>query len=114
MNLYDAPVFLSGPALAAEVERMTFMPGWELSVFLDPFEGPVFRVVAKVPNSYSDEPVTLQINSRIPWQTSIEDFRLWCLWRCDQIMRHETREWFKIDGKPLYDPHDPVEPALRG
>jgi hypothetical protein len=111
MRLGDAPTFLTCDELAAELKRFEYKPGWDLSIFTDVWEGPVFRVTTYVPDAYHPENnVQLRINSRIPPMASAREFRHFVLWRLDQIERHECREWLRFDGKPLYDPHDPIEP----
>jgi hypothetical protein len=67
LRLDDAPTFLPHDEIAAHVARFTYRPGWKLSIFADPWEGPVFRVVAKVPDTYNPgETTELRINSRMP------------------------------------------------
>jgi hypothetical protein len=112
VRLEDAPSFLTHDELAAHVARFTHRPGWALSVFADPWEGPVFRVVAKVDNAYHPgEQVELRINSRMPPIPSVDYLMAWVQWRLTQIESHEAREWLRVDGGIVFDPHDPVEPA---
>lgn len=111
MRLADAPHFLSHLQLAAQINSYTYKPGWQLSVFHDVWEGSVLRIVADLPDAYhSSQTVQLRVNSRIPPMRSDLDFDHYVLWRLDQIERHECREWLRRNGKPLYDPHDPIEP----
>lgn len=111
MKLADAPRILDHAQLAAVLAEVTYRPGWTLSLYADPFEGPVFRVCADVPDTYHPgQTVQVRINSRVPWQTSRDGFLLWLLWRLDQVERHECREFFKVCGRPWFDPHDPIEP----
>jgi hypothetical protein len=112
MKLSEAPTVLTHDEIVREVARMSYRPGWVLSVFLDPFEGSCFRVVASVPNAYRpDEPTELRVNSRMPPLADLDALRVWVWHRLDLIERHECREWFKIDGRLVFDPHSPVEPA---
>lgn len=114
MDLADAPSFLSADQITALVARMSYRPGWALSVFIDPWEGPVFRVVADVDNAYDPGQRTeLRINSRIPPCRDAAALFDWVCWRLCQIEIHEAREFFRFDGAMLYDPHDPVEPMDR-
>jgi hypothetical protein len=111
MRLADVPRFLSYDELAYLVGRFEYKPGWRLSVYSDVWEGPVLRIVASLPDSYHpDETIELRINSRIPPMQTESDFAHYLLWRLDQIERHECRENLRLDGKILYDPHDPIEP----
>jgi hypothetical protein len=34
-----------------------------------------------------------------------ESLRLWMAWRLGRIESHEMREFFKVDGRPVFDPH---------
>lgn len=111
MDLADAPSFLSADQITALVARMSYRPGWELSVFIDPWEGPVFRVVAEIDNAYRPgETVELRINSRIPPCRDEDALIEWIMWRLLQIESHEAREFYRLDNAMIYDPHDPVEP----
>lgn len=110
--LRDAPTFLTFEQIRDEVARFTYRPGWHLSAFDDPFEGPCFYVVADVPNGYRpEETVELRIRSNIPPIPDPEYLAVWVWWRLDLIERHETREFLHRDGKPWSDPHDPIEPG---
>jgi len=78
-----------------------------LSVFADPWEGPVFRVVAKVENAYHPgETTELRINSRTPPIPSADDLMAWVQSRLIQIESHEAHEWFRVDGSIAFDPQD--------
>jgi hypothetical protein len=111
MELDDAPVYLTYEQLRSEIKRYTYRPGWELSVFLDPFEGPCLYLVSEVANADDpSEPVQLRIRSNIPPMTSPQKFAEWLQWRLMQVESHECREYLRRDGQALYDPHDPVEP----
>ena len=115
MNLADAPRFLTYEELRAEVDRYEYRAEWVLSVYLHPWEGPVMRVVAQVPNSYHPGEFTeLRVNSHIPPMASAEAFGHWLLWRLSQIESHEAREYLRRDGVVLVNPHDPIEPFEDG
>lgn len=93
--------------LAAALSVLSWHPGWTLSVVTDRWEGPVLRVEADTPNSYqSGETVHLDIRSHIPPMASVEQFHTWLAWRLGRIAIHESLEWLRRDGKPLFDPHD--------
>lgn len=112
MLLGEAPQFLSLTELQGEIARYSYRPGWVLQVFADPWEGPCLYVVADVLNGYHpDQAVELRIRSAIPPIPSREYFAVWLAWRLGQIESHESREYFQRDGKPVFDPHDPVEPG---
>lgn len=88
-------------------------PGWTLTIYTDPHEGPKLRARADVPDAYHPDRTTpLGINARIPTPLirSADDFYRWLLWRLMEVEAHETREYFHVHGKPYRDPHDPLEP----
>jgi hypothetical protein len=114
MRLDDAPRFLTYEELAREIARYTYRKGWDLSVFLDPWEGPCLYIVADVADGYHPErTVQLRIRSNIPPMADANAFGWWILWRVSQIESHEVREMLRRDGELLVDPHDPAEPIAR-
>lgn len=113
MDLATYPGMLPVEVLLDEVARMTYRPDWSLAVFVDPHEGPKLRITAKVEDGYHPgSMIELGINSRIPDIIETRDqFRRWVLWRLLEVEAHECREYFRVDGQPFRDPHDPLEPA---
>jgi len=112
MRLEDAPSYLTLEQLQAEIKRYTYRPGWQMSVFQDPFEGPCFYLLAHVQDAYNPtQTVPLGIRSNIPPMRTVEAFGEWLQWRLIQVEIHEAREYLRRDNKILYDPHDPCEPA---
>jgi hypothetical protein len=116
--LADMPRFMSVAQLDARVRSITYRPGWSLSVFVDPFEGPCLYVVVQVPDrTRPDQTIELRIRSNIPpiptdWSADGADYFDWWLWyRLDLIERHECREFYQRGGRPVFDPHEPVEPG---
>jgi hypothetical protein len=120
MLLSESPRFLTYEELAHELENYIYREGWSLSVFMDPWEGNCLYVVADVDNAYSPgDPVELRIRANIPPIPSAAYFAIWLQWRLSLIESHECREYFrrKVDGRPVFDPHDTCEPggkAARG
>lgn len=94
--------------LQAHLDRLSFQPGWAVEVYEGRFEGPHVRIAAVVANSYAaSEPVELDIHSMLPPMPSLDYFEVWLEWRLARVARHEVREWFKRDGRPVFDPHAP-------
>jgi hypothetical protein len=54
--------------------------------------------------------VEVRIRSLIPPMASRWEFERWLAWRLRLVEIHESREWFRRDGKPVFDPH--VDPDL--
>jgi hypothetical protein len=112
--LSECPRFLTYEELRAELENYRYRDGWSLSVFVDPWEGNCLYVVAEVDNAYSPgDPVELRIRSNIPPIPSAAYFAIWLQWRLSLIESHESREYFRRiqDGRPVFDPHQVVEPG---
>jgi hypothetical protein len=42
---------------------------------------------------------------------SVDYLAAWVQWRLIQIESHEAREWLRVDGAIVFEPHDPCEPA---
>jgi hypothetical protein len=112
MNLADAPTWLTPDTLIAEIGRYQYRPGWTLTVFIDPWEGPCLYVVADLVDGYHpDQTVQVRIRSAIPPIPTTDYFGHWLLWRLGMIESHECREYLRRDTKLLFDPHDPIEPS---
>lgn len=112
MNLADCPQMLPYADIEATVSRMAYRPGWSLSTFIDPHEGPKLRILASVPDGYHPgRSIDLGITARIPTLVrSRADLAEWVLWRLLEVEAHECREYFRIGGVLYRDPHDPIEP----
>jgi hypothetical protein len=81
-----------------------------------PMGRPYIYVKAVVPNAYNvREETTLYIKALIPtWVIPDQKHFLWWLQqRFIEMETHECLEFFKFDGKPLFDPHDPIEPVKK-
>ena len=103
--------------VAAVLRGVTYRPGWSFLLDDDPYEGLVLWIRAKVENSYRpEEPWDLAIATFVPLPVlhTPQDFLDWLLWRCLRIESHECREWLRVHGKPISDPHaERVAPDLR-
>lgn len=112
MNLADYPQMLPFADLVAMAREMRWRPGWHLSVFMDPHEGPKLRAVGSEPDGYHPgQVIALGISARIPSLVRTEaDFLEWVLWRLLEVDAHECREMFRYRGELVRDPHDPVVP----
>lgn len=112
MDLNDAPQLLAYATVAAEVDAYTYPPGWAVTTYVDPFEGPCLYVTALVADGYRDGgPLPLRIRVNLPPMPSVEYLAIWLWWRLDLVARHELREMFRRDGRPVFDPHDIIEPG---
>jgi hypothetical protein len=87
------------------LERCAYKPGWTWTLREDPWEGLFVRFLVEIEDSYGTGTLTLGIDSWLPPQVSEESLRLWMAWRLGRIESHEMREFFKVDGRPVFDPH---------
>lgn len=113
MKLDTWPTPLPTSTMKIVVSSMRWHPGWNFTVFEDPHEGPVLRIVTSAYNHYEPtRSIDLGINSRIPTCLihTIDDFQRWLLWRLEEIDSHECREALWFAGKIYRDPHDPFVP----
>lgn len=98
---------LSTPELRAILGDVTYLPGWELSVWEpDHYQGPYLTVITSTSDAANPaEEIELRIHSPIPPQGTRGDFLAWLLWRLKMIAIHEVLEWYRVDGRPWIDPH---------
>lgn len=115
MDLEQQPQPLSFGILQCLLGCVTYKKGFNFSLFQDEtMSRTVLYVRATVPNAYDlTKNTELFIRAIIPtWVIRTpEDFFLWIQQRLIEMEIHECLEFFRIDGKPLYNPHDPVEPT---
>lgn len=90
--------------ILAEIE---YKPGWKMALrHFDHLQGPTLCIFALVENSYQPkERIELRIYSQIPPMSDQSSFEQWLSWRLSQIEVHESMEWLRKGGKPLFDPH---------
>jgi hypothetical protein len=100
---------LSTEQIRTVLSRCSYKPGWSWEVHEDPWEGVYVRFLVDVPDSYGmGEHTTLGIDSWLAPQVSERSLHLWLAWRLGRIESHEMREWLKVDGRPVFDPHKQV------
>jgi hypothetical protein len=106
-----APVGRGVPvdAVAAEIARFTYRPGWTFTVYHDLWLGPMLFIVAPVTDGYNPgATIDLGIKTRIPTHV-LRDPEAWAgewlLWRLTEAEIHEAREMLRRDGQLVDDPH---------
>lgn len=95
--------------MEAHVNGLEYMPGWSMTIVSGELaqEGTQLRIRARVPNSYKPtEMVDLDIWTYVPPMPSPATFDWWLSWRLARIACHESSEWLRRDGKPIFDPHE--------
>lgn len=97
---------LSIQQIEEELKKITYKEGWKFFVYEGAFEGPHMRIEVTLPDSVNlGQDVPLKIETVISPCKTVEDFHLWLVKRLIRIESHETREWFKINGVPVFYPH---------
>lgn len=99
---------LTTAEVAAHLERITYLPGWTLAVRDGRHEGQHLTIGAVLPDAYHQgDLVTLDVHSALPPMRDLEALEEWLLWRLCRLQSHEVREWLRLDGVPVSDPHAP-------
>jgi hypothetical protein len=98
---------LSGLEIQAHLESLTYKPGWAWELHHDPWEGYYIRFLIDVPDSHGHQPMTLGISSWLPPMQNTDQLDLFMAWRIGRIESHESREFLKRAGRPVFDPHLP-------
>ena len=92
--------------IQAELARITYRPGWTFEAYQGPWEGQHLVIRAEVVNAFNPATtVTLDIHSMLPPIPDAAYLHRWLAWRLARIEVHEAREFFRVDGKPPFDPH---------
>ena len=101
---------LSVDEIRNHLSRISYKEGWQFEAHETEWEGPFVRILVEVPDTYNPgETTTLGINSIVSADTT-DELERWLIRRIIRIESHEAREFFKRDGKVLYDPHAEGEP----
>jgi hypothetical protein len=99
---------LTTAEIQAELERVTFMPGWTITAYQGRWEGQHLQITTQVPDAYDPaSTVTLDVHTFLPPIPDAEYLHDWITWRLARLAVHEVREFYRVDGKPAHDPHAP-------
>jgi hypothetical protein len=97
---------LSTTEIAEELERVSYKPGWSFEAYEDRWEGPHILIVVKAVSAYRPvETLDLGIRSALPPFAHPSDLHDWLMWRIGRIEMHELREFYRVDGRLVDDPH---------
>jgi hypothetical protein len=107
-HLRPALPMLSTAEIKAELERVTYKPGWVFTCYDGRWEGQHLAITAELPDATRPgESVTLDIHSSLPPIPDAAYLHAWLAWRLGRIENHEMREFFRVDGRAVFDPHAP-------
>lgn len=88
------------------LKKVSYKPGWAFECYDGRWEGQHLVITTEVPNSYNlKETVTLDVHSPLPPIPDVDYLNTWLMWRLQRIECHEMREFFKVDGAVVDDPH---------
>jgi hypothetical protein len=97
--------------LASLVERLTYKPRWDFELEdIDRGQGSkglTLRVLISEPDTYDPSSI-ISVVHYMPVPPAAYNERSWCRWLLDQIIlieRHETCEFFRVDGERPYAPN---------
>jgi hypothetical protein len=97
---------LTTTEVQAELDRITYKRHWTFRVYDGDYEGQHLVITASVPDAYNPGLMTtLDVHSPLPPMPDAAYLHLWILWRICRIESHEAREFFRVDGQPVSDPH---------
>lgn len=97
---------LTTAEIQTELDRVTYKPGWSFRVYDGRWEGQHIAITVCLPNSYrADEPLVLDVHSPMPPLRDTSHLHEWLMWRLGRIEIHELREFYRVDGVCVNDPH---------
>jgi hypothetical protein len=89
-----------------ELSRVTYKEGWAITVYDGDWEGQHIVIRTAVPDAYHPgQTTTLDVHSALPPMPDVEYLHRWILWRICRIESHEAREFYRVDGRLVADPH---------
>jgi len=97
---------LTTAEIQAHLEKVTYKPGWEFEVYDGRWEGQHMVIRTKVEDTYNPGTMTtLDVHSMLPPMRDTDALNEWLTWRLGRIEIHEMREFFKVEGKVVFNPH---------
>lgn len=96
---------------AAIVKRLTYRPGWTIEFYMEPAGSSVLRVGTVEPDAERPgaAPMPVVYTSSIkPADLARHDLTAFLRWVYGVFhlrVEHELREWLRLDGHPLIEPH---------
>lgn len=97
---------LSHAEVADVLDKVSYKPGWVLTIRYLPLQGTYLSIYVEMENSYKPgTTVPLRIHSPVPPMADEQALMTWLAWRINLVETHEVLEWLKLSGKPWIDPH---------
>jgi len=97
---------LTTQQIAAELARITYKNGWTFTVYDGQWEGQHLAIGAQVSDAYHPgQSVTLDVHTMLPPMPDVAYLHRWLGWRLGRLEVHEMREFLRVDGVAVFDPH---------
>jgi hypothetical protein len=98
---------LSSEEIRRRLDERTYRPGWSWTLKEDPWEGRYVRFLCTgVADAFTPgATIDIGFDSWLPPMESIRQLDLWMQWRLARAESHESREFYQLNGNPLFDPH---------
>lgn len=102
------------PQLQQALSRVSYKPGWSFRLWETRWEGIAMGISFTAPNAYDKhpagwvvpaDPVVINVKTFVPPCKTGVEFYAWLAYRLSRIELHEMREFLKVDGVCLDDPH---------
>jgi hypothetical protein len=92
---------LTVEGIRAHLERLSYKDGWSFDVYEGRWEGPHIVIARRCALGA----VVLDVHSMLPPMRDTVALEEWLAWRLGRLEVHEMREFFKRDGRVIFDPH---------
>lgn len=99
-------MLLTYEQMSEHLKTVTYLPGWEMSLYVGATEGIHCLIKASINDNFNPgQKFSFEVYSPVPPQVSIESFNLWLNWRLMRIAIHESCEQLQINGEAIVNPH---------
>jgi hypothetical protein len=99
---------LTVEGIRAHLERLSYKDGWSFDVYEGRWEGPHIVIRTEVQDALlRGRRTVLDVHSFLPPMRDTLALEEWLADRLKRLEIHEMREFFKRDGRVIFDPHAP-------
>lgn len=100
---------LTTAQIQEHLASVTYKPGWRFEAYEGQWEGQHLVITASVLDAEAEAEVytLLNVHSMLPPLSDIDALNRWLLWRLSRLEVHEAREFFRVNGEVVFDPHAP-------
>lgn len=99
---------LTTSEIAAELAKVTYKPEWRFTCYDGVWEGQHIVITATLTDSYDPTKTTVvDVHDFLPPIPDAAYLHRWLMWRLGRIETHEMREFYRVEGHLVDDPHAP-------